>query len=120
LKCQTSPFQELHARDKRFSGLPLGALDVYLACAYLVCMRGHDNIHTGGGKTRTNVSVDAGLLALARELRINVSAVLEGRLRELVAEKRSRVWLEEHVGAIADANEFLERRGLWSDGKRQF
>ena len=73
-------------------------------------MREHDNIHIGGGKARTNVSVDAELLALARELRINVSAVLEGRLRELVAETRWRLWLEEHAGAIADANEFLEQR----------
>jgi antitoxin CcdA len=53
-------------------------------------------------------------------LRINVSAALEGRLKELVAESRSRVWLEEHAEAIKDANEFLERRGLWSDGRRQF
>ena len=83
-------------------------------------MRGHDNIHTGGCKTRTNVSVDAELLTLARELRINVSAALEGRLRELVREGRWRIWLEEHAGAIEDANEFLEQRGLWSDGKRQF
>ena len=79
-----------------------------------------DTIHTGGGKTRTNVSVDAELLALARELRINVSAALEGRLKELVAESRSLAWREEHAGAIEDANDFLERRGLWSDGRRQF
>ena len=85
-----------------------------------MCMTEHDNTHTGGGKTRTNVSVDAELLALARELRINVSAALESRLRELVAESRSRVWLEEYAEAIKDANESLERRGLWSDGKRRF
>jgi len=83
-------------------------------------MAEHDNIHTAGGKTRTNVSIDAELLALARELRINVSAALESRLKELVAESRSRVWLEEHGEAIKDANRFLERRGLWSDGKRRF
>ena len=63
-----------------------------------------DTIHTGGGKTRTNVSVDAELLALAQELRINVSAALEVRLKELVAENRWRVWCEEHKGAIEDAN----------------
>jgi antitoxin CcdA len=83
-------------------------------------MREHDNIHMGGGKARTNVSVDAELLALARELRINVSAALEGRLKELVARKRCELWLEEHSGAVVDANEFLEQHGLWSDGKRQF
>jgi antitoxin CcdA len=83
-------------------------------------MREHDTIHTGGGKTRTNVSVDAELLSLARKLRINVSAALEDRLKELVTESRRQAWLEEHAGAIEDANKFLERRGLWSDGKRQF
>jgi antitoxin CcdA len=83
-------------------------------------MMEHDTIHTGGGKTRTNVTVDAELLALARALRINVSAALEGRLKELVAESRSRAWLLDHAGAIEDANEFLARRGLWSDGRRQF
>ena len=76
--------------------------------------------HTSGGKARTNVSVDAELPAVARQLRINVSAALEGRLKELVAESRWRVWLEDHAEAIKDANEFLKRRGLWSDGKRQF
>jgi len=83
-------------------------------------MREHDTVHTGGGKTRTNVSVDAELLGLARKLGINVSAALEARLKELVAESRSLIWLEENKGAIEDANTFLERRGLWSDGKRQF
>ena len=85
-----------------------------------MCMREHDTLHTAGGKTRTNVSVDAELLALARRLRINVSAALEDRLKELVAESRSLVWLEENAGAIEDANRFIEQRGLWSDGKRQF
>jgi len=83
-------------------------------------MREHDAIHTGSGKARTNVSVDAELLGLARKLGINVSAALEDRLKELVAESRCRVWCEEHKGAIEDANDFLERRGLWSDGRRQF
>ena len=83
-------------------------------------MREHDTIHTGTPKTRTNVSVDAELLSLARQLRINVSAALESRLRELVARKRCQLWLEEHSGAVVDANEFLGTHGLWSDGKRQF
>lgn len=85
-----------------------------------MCMKEYDTLHTAGGKTRTNVSVDAELLALARRLRINVSAALEDRLKELVAESRSRVWLEENAGAIEDANMFIEQRGVWSDGKRQF
>ena len=29
-------------------------------------------------------------------------------------------WLEENQGALTDANKFVERQGLWSDGKRLF
>ena len=71
-----------------------------------------------GSKRRAQVSIDSELLARTRELRINVSAALEGDLRELVVERSARVWLEENAGAIEDANKLLERRGLWSDGQR--
>jgi antitoxin CcdA len=71
-----------------------------------------------GSKKRARVSIDSELLARTRELRINVSAALEGDLRELVVERSARVWLEESAGAIEDANKLLERRGLWSDGQR--
>jgi len=29
-------------------------------------------------------------------------------------------WLAENADALTDANAFLERHGLWSDGLRQF
>lgn len=41
-------------------------------------------------------------------------------LRPIVAEARRRRWLEENRGALKDANSFLNRHGLWSDGRRQF
>lgn len=71
-------------------------------------------------KTRTNVSLDAELLKQARDLGINLSAALEERLREIVAERRRQRWLAANQEALADANAFLERHGLWSDGLRQF
>ena len=55
-------------------------------------------------KTRTNVSLDADLLAQARELNINLSATLEDRLREIVTELRRKRWLEENREALADEN----------------
>ena len=36
------------------------------------------------------------------------------------AAERQRRWLEENRGAIEDANRFLAKHGLWSDGKRLF
>ena len=71
-------------------------------------------------KTRTNVSVDADLVQQARGLGLNLSALLEERLREEVASRRRAAWREENRGAIADANAYLEKHGLWSDGLRQF
>jgi transcriptional regulator with XRE-family HTH domain len=57
-------------------------------------------------------SDDIRLLAEARRLGLD--------LRAIIADARQRRWREENHGAIADANMFLERHGLWSDGKRQF
>lgn len=58
-------------------------------------------------KRRTNVALDAGVLA-------------QERLREVVAERRRQQWLAENREALADASGFLSRHGLWSDGRRQF
>lgn len=71
-------------------------------------------------KARTNGSQDADLLRQARELGINLSSVLEDELRDLVAESHRQRWLTENRPAIADANSFLVRHGLWSDRHRQF
>ncbi|MGH7078870.1 MAG: type II toxin-antitoxin system CcdA family antitoxin [Steroidobacteraceae bacterium] len=71
-------------------------------------------------KCRTNVTLDADLLGEARTLGINLSATLEDRLHVVVAERRRELWLAENRTAIADANAFLARHGLWSDGQRQF
>jgi hypothetical protein len=50
--------------------------------------------------------------------RTGPTAVVEGR--KVVQRSAARQVCEKHTGAIADANEFLDRCGLWSDGKRQF
>jgi transcriptional regulator with XRE-family HTH domain len=38
----------------------------------------------------------------------------------VVADAREKQWLQENRGALDDANAFLEKHGLWSDGKRLF
>ena len=69
----------------------------------------HDGQTGGVGK---QVEDDLRLVDEARQLGVN--------LRTVVAEARQRRWLEENRTALADANAFLDRHGLWSDGKRQF
>jgi antitoxin CcdA len=60
----------------------------------------------------TNVSIDARLVADAKELGINVSrASEEGLARELKAE-RERRWLEENKGAITAYNEWVDNNEL--------
>ena len=66
------------------------------------------------------ISVDAALAREARRLGVDVPAVLDRYLRQIVAEARQKQWLAENHGALQDANAFLERYGLWSDGKRLF
>ncbi|WP_293551960.1 type II toxin-antitoxin system CcdA family antitoxin [Parvibaculum sp.] len=67
-------------------------------------------------KKAVNLSVDANLLTHARELNINLSALLEGALRE---EARKR-WREENREAIEAYNERIREYGVWSDGLRRF
>lgn len=58
-------------------------------------------------KKPTNVSINNDLLQRARELEINLSALLER-------------WLEENREAIAKYNEFVDANGVFSDGVRRF
>lgn len=67
-----------------------------------------------------NLSVDAGLLAEARNLELNLSRIFEERLAEAVAEARRSVWIRENRPAIEDYNRMVEDRGSYGDRKRRF
>ena len=64
--------------------------------------------------------LDAALVAEARDMGVDVVTELNARLRELIGKARRERWLKENREALEDANAFLARHGLWSDGKRQF
>lgn len=70
-----------------------------------------NHVNARAGKDQ-NIEEDLRLLQEARHLGIN--------LRTVVAEARQQRWIQDNRGALADANAFLARHGLWSDGKRQF
>ncbi|MBX3493751.1 MAG: type II toxin-antitoxin system CcdA family antitoxin [Parvibaculum sp.] len=71
-------------------------------------------------KKAVNLSVDAELLAKAKEMELNLSATLEDVLREKTRAEEARRWKEENREAIEAFNRRIERDGIWSDGLRRF
>jgi transcriptional regulator with XRE-family HTH domain len=68
----------------------------------------------GGGTEAAGATKEDDLQLLEEARRLGVD------LSQVVAEARQRRWLDENRQALTDANAFLARYGLWSDGKRQF
>ncbi len=71
-------------------------------------------------KRPANLTVNSDLLAQAKELGINLSAVLEKSLAEKVKELKAQAWLEENRVAIDRYNQDIAERGVFSDGVRGF
>jgi antitoxin CcdA len=71
-------------------------------------------------KKPTNVSINSDLLKRARELEINLSALLERALVEYMKQHAGDQWLEENRAAIAQYNELVDANGVFSDRVRRF
>jgi antitoxin CcdA len=68
-----------------------------------------------GPKRAVNVSVDAEILAIAKDLGLNLSQTLEDALRALTKEERVRRFQEENREALESQREFFERHGTMSE-----
>ncbi len=66
------------------------------------------------------MSVRGDLLEAARASKINLSAILERALTEELRRVQQRQWREDNRAAIAAYNEYVEKRGVFSDGSRSF
>lgn len=71
-------------------------------------------------KKPTNVSVSGDLLAAARANKINLSQTLEDALRDKLRKIEQQRWLEENREAIEEYNRYVEKYGVFSDGRRRF
>lgn len=80
-------------------------------------MTKHERI---GTRKATNLSLDTGLVADARDLGINLSRTCEDALRKEIAAERGRRWQEENKEAIAAWNVWAENNELPLDKYRQF
>jgi antitoxin CcdA len=71
-------------------------------------------------KRPANLSINADLLAKARDLNINLSATLEHALAEALRQRQRDQWLAENRAAIDAYNQQVEANGAFSDGLRSF
>ena len=62
-----------------------------------------------------NLSVDAELLQIAKDININLSRALETALDKLTAEERARRFYGENKAAIDSYNRFIERHGTLAE-----
>lgn len=67
------------------------------------------------GRRAVNVSLDAGLVAEARQLGIPLSATFDEALRTAVRARREARWLAENQGSIEDYNARVEAEGTFGE-----
>jgi len=68
-----------------------------------------------GPKRAVNVSVDAEILKVAKEMRLNLSQALEDALRRLTEEERARRFYEENKAHFDSYNAYIERNGVFGE-----
>jgi antitoxin CcdA len=80
------------------------------------------NAHQGSRapKRAVNLSINAELLAEARQLGLNLSELLEDRLVEAVRQARREEWVVQNRIAIEDYNARVDERGSYGDTVRRF
>jgi antitoxin CcdA len=66
-------------------------------------------------KRATNVSIDAELLQIAKELGINLSETLEERLRQITKAERERRWKIENRAYIESFNRYIDENGIFGE-----
>ncbi len=80
----------------------------------------HMTVSTKAKKTSVNLSINADLLAEAKALGINLSALCEAALEVEVKRLREAKWLEENREAMDAYNAVVREHGLFGDTFRRF
>lgn len=71
-------------------------------------------------KVRVNLTLDEALVAQAKAVGVNLSAVAEEAIRLQTRAAESRRWIEQNRSALEAKAKLVEEQGLWSDGLRLF
>lgn len=75
---------------------------------------------TDAPKKPVNLSLNADLLRLGKELGLNLSGLAEEALAKAVRARLEEDWLKENAEAIEAYNARVEAHGVFSDGLRTF
>ena len=78
------------------------------------------NGHIGPGpkpapKRAVNLSVDAEILKMAKEMKVNLSQALEDKLRAMTEPERIRRFREENKEYFESYNAYIERNGVFGE-----
>jgi antitoxin CcdA len=73
-----------------------------------------------GIKKSVNVSLSPEVLEHARQLNINLSAVLTEALMEKFRENKRAEWLQDNASSIEAVNQWVDENGSFSDFQRSF
>lgn len=79
----------------------------------------HGGISTAKRKP-VNLSIDAGLVADAKAMGINLSQTCEAALRAALKKKHEDQWIKENWDAIQSSNVWVEKHGLPLEKYRMF
>jgi antitoxin CcdA len=71
-------------------------------------------------KKPTNLTVNSDLLLKAKDLKINISAVLESALEETLKQKKRQEWIANNKDSIEGYNSVINDIGVFSDSMRSF
>jgi antitoxin CcdA len=71
-------------------------------------------------KKPTSLTINSDLLIKAKDLQINISAVLESALEEAVKQKKRNEWIEQNSESISGYNKVIQTFGIFSDDLRSF
>ena len=69
-------------------------------------------MQTTTDKQRTNISLTAANFAVARELGLNVSAISDAAVAEVVRTARAEAWAVENAAAISERHTWIEANGI--------
>ncbi len=70
---------------------------------------------TNAPKKATNISLNSDLVRQAKTYRINLSAMLEERLKEEIRKRKEQEWLQENRKAIEYFNDHIEKHGTFAE-----